>query len=51
MERKTIKTNSPKDLLRKLLVSEYFILILGVIYFFAVSVFRPKMITPTNIAI
>ena len=49
MERKTIKTNSPKDLLRKLLVSEYFILILGVIYFFAVSAFRPKMITPTNI--
>ena len=49
MDNKTLPNRSVKQLFTRLLVSEYFILVLSVVYFLVISIFRPKMMNPANI--
>jgi ribose/xylose/arabinose/galactoside ABC-type transport system permease subunit len=38
-----------KDFLVRLLISEFFVLVLGIVYFFLISAFVPTMLSPHNI--
>src|SRR5688572_23890875 len=46
----TASTSGPWRLLRRILVSEYFVLYLTIAYFAAVAVFFPALVEPRNIA-